>query len=86
MALYEAGDASQWERVILEYARETAEYGVRLLTAALEEVREDQALEGSFGPAMAQDRQALAQRYAQKTSPRRMMPNQKKLWKLLAGK
>ena len=59
VALYEAGDASQWERVILEYARETAEYGVRLLTAALEEAREDQALEGSFGPAMAQDRQAL---------------------------
>ena len=28
----------------------------------------------------------LAQRYAKKTPPRRMMPNQKKLWKLLAGK
>ena len=28
----------------------------------------------------------LAQRYSQKTPPRRMMPNQKKLWKLLAGK
>lgn len=28
----------------------------------------------------------LAQRYAKQTPPRRMMPNQKKLWKLLAGK
>ena len=33
-----------------------------------------------------QDRLDLAQRYAKKTPPRRMMPNQKKLWKLLAGK
>ena len=33
-----------------------------------------------------EDRLDLAQRYAKKTPPRRMMPNQKKLWKLLAGK
>ena len=33
-----------------------------------------------------QDKLDLARRYAEKTSPRRMMPNQKKLWKLLAGK
>lgn len=32
------------------------------------------------------DRQELAQRYAKKTPPRRMMPNQKKLWKALSGK
>ena len=45
------------------------------------------AMEGCglpLAPLLApEDRQALAQRYAQKTSPRRMMPNQKKL---LAGK
>ena len=48
------------------------------------------AMEGCglpLAPLLApEDGQALAQRYAQKTSPRRMMPNQKKLWKLLAGK
>ena len=41
----------------------------------------------SLAPLLAdQDRLDLAQRYAKKTPPRRMMPNQKKLWKLLAGK
>ena len=41
----------------------------------------------SLAPLLAdQDRLDLARRYAKKTPPRRMMPNQKKLWKLLAGK
>ena len=41
----------------------------------------------SLAPLLApEDRLDLAQRYAKKTPPRRMMPNQKKLWKLLAGK
>lgn len=41
----------------------------------------------SLAPLLAdQDRLDLAQRYAKKAPPRRMMPNQKKLWKLLAGK
>ena len=41
----------------------------------------------SLAPLLAdQDRLDLAQRYAKKTPPRRMMPNQKKLWQLLAGK
>ena len=40
-----------------------------------------------LGPLLStEDRLDLAQRYSQKTPPRRMMPNQKKLWKLLAGK
>ena len=40
-----------------------------------------------LGPLLStEDRLDLAQRYAKKTPPRRMMPNQKKLWKLLAGK
>ena len=38
-------------------------------------------LTGLLSPA---DRRELAQRYAKKTPPRRMMPNQKKLWKALA--
>lgn len=48
------------------------------------------ALEGHglpLAPLLAPDAQRdLAQRYGKKTPPRRMMPNQKKLWKLLAGK
>ena len=47
-----------WERVILEYAKETAEYGVRLLTAALEAAAADPKLEEAFAPAMHQDREA----------------------------
>lgn len=40
-----------------------------------------------LGPLLSTEaRLDLAQRYAKKTPPRRMMPNQKKLWKLLAGK
>ena len=40
-----------------------------------------------LGPLLSTEaRRDLAQRYAKKTPPRRMMPNQKKLWKLLAGK
>lgn len=48
------------------------------------------ALEGHglpLAPLLSPDAQRdLAQRYARQTPPRRMMPNQKKLWKLLAGK
>ena len=57
-ALYRSGDAAPWERVILEYAKETAEYGVRLLTAALEAAAADPKLEEAFAPAMHQDREA----------------------------
>ena len=57
-ALYRSGDAAPWERVILEYAKETAEYGVRLLTAALEAAAADPKLEEAFAPAMRQDREA----------------------------
>ena len=40
-----------------------------------------------LGPLLSTEaRLDLAQRYAKKTPLRRMMPNQKKLWKLLAGK
>ena len=40
-----------------------------------------------LAPLLAPDAQRdLARRYGKKTPPRRMMPNQKKLWKLLAGK
>lgn len=48
------------------------------------------ALEGSglpLAPLLSPDaRLDLAQRYGKKTPPRWMMPNQKKLWKLLSGK
>lgn len=58
-ALYRSGDASPWEAVILEYARETAEYAARLLAAALREAAQaGPKLEEAFAPALAQDREA----------------------------
>ena len=46
------------------------------------------ALEGSAQPLLsflaAQRRQELAERYAKRTKPRKMLPNQKKIWKALS--
>lgn len=50
---------SPWERVILEYAGETAAHCVGLLTRALEECREDEAVEKAYAPALKKDREAF---------------------------
>lgn len=50
---------SPWERVILEYAQEGIDHCVGLLSRALEECREDLAVEGAYAPALEKDRQAF---------------------------
>ena len=50
---------SPWERVILDYAGETAAHCLGLLSRALEECREDPAVEKAYAPALEKDRQAL---------------------------
>ena len=50
---------SPWERVILDYAGETAAHCLGLLSRAVEECREDPAVEKAYAPALEKDRQAL---------------------------
>ena len=50
---------SPWERVILDYAGETAAHCLGLLSRALEECREAPAVEKAYAPALEKDRQAL---------------------------
>ncbi len=59
VALYEAGDASDWERAVLEYAKETASYCVGLLGAGLEAAAQDVKLEENFAPVLEEDRRSL---------------------------
>ncbi len=55
----EQSGPSPWERVILEYAQEGINHCVGLLARALEECREDLAVEGAYAPALEKDRQAF---------------------------
>lgn len=51
---------SPWERVILEYAREGISHCQGLLARALEECKEDSAVEKAYAGALEKDRQAIA--------------------------
>jgi len=59
VALYETGDASQWERAVLDYAKETATYCACLLGAGLEAAAQDGKLEENFAPVLQGDRQGI---------------------------
>ena len=61
VALYDQGDASLWEQVVLDYARETAAYCAGLLGAAMEAAAQDTALEENFLPVLTADRMAILQ-------------------------
>lgn len=61
VALYDQGDAALWERVVLEYVRETAAYCAGLLGAAIEAAAQDVKLEENFLPVLTADRVAILQ-------------------------
>ena len=56
---YGPAAVSPWERVILEYAREGLSHCVGLLSRALEECREDPAVEKAYAGALEKDRKAF---------------------------
>lgn len=59
VALYFAGDTSQWEEEILSYAGETAAYCDRLCAAGLEEAETAGEVGAAFAPALTSDRLKL---------------------------
>ena len=52
---------SPWERVILDYAGEASAHCVGLLSRALEECREEEAVERAYAGALEKDRSAFSQ-------------------------